>query len=311
MDRRRFLETTGRWVGASLAGTWLPAARPPAAAAASAASHPDLVSVTGAPRPAVHRALATLGGLGRFLAPGQVVVIKPNASFLAPPEWGATTHPQVLRGLLEACFEAEARRVLVVDHTMGTQAERCFERTGIAATVAAFEKAKLVSLDRERAYETVAVPAGESLHETAIATAVRKADLFINLPTAKSHAATGVSFGLKNLMGLVWDRQVFHSSMDIHVGIADLATVLRPQLTILDAVHLLQTGGPAGPGEVETLNRVIAGVDPVAVDAYAVGLTHWNRQILQAEQIPFLQHAARRGIGTLAWRDLTLAEIEA
>jgi uncharacterized protein (DUF362 family) len=268
----------------------------------------DLVRALGDPAQTLSRAIDAIGGIGRFVRPGQIVVIKPSASFVAPPEWGATTHPAVLSALLELCVAAGARRVFVVDHTLAP-AERCFERSGIAAAVAAVPAAKLLSLADERDYEPVDVPAGVALHRTAVASIAAKADVLINLPTAKSHTATGVSFGLKNLMGLIWDRTVFHSDMDIHVGIADLATVLRPQLTVLDAMVLLTTGGPSGPGDVVNYGGIVVGTDPVAVDAYAVGLAPWNRETLTPDQVGFLRHAAQRGLGTLDLKALRVLEL--
>jgi len=332
VDRRSFLIRGVRCCGAGLAAAagMAPAGGEdpepiPSAGAATAAEHesgaavspaptappsapPDLVCARGDPAEALRRALDALGGIRRFVQPDQVVLVKPNAAFVAPPEWGATTHPAVLAALLELCCEAGARRILVVDHTLAP-AERCFARTGIADAVAAFPKAKLASLDDERAYEPIDVPQGRSLRRTAVAGVVRRADVFINLPTAKSHSATGVSFGLKNLMGLVWDRQTFHHDMDVHTGVADLATVLRPHLTVLDAMVLLRTGGPAGPGESETFGGVVAGVDPVAVDAYAVGLTPWNRQTLVPEQVGFIKQAAQLGVGTLDLAALRILEL--
>jgi uncharacterized protein (DUF362 family) len=266
------------------------------------------VRAIGDPAETVRRALDALGGIGRFVKPDQVVAIKPNASFVAPPEWGATTHPAVLTALLALCVEAGARRIYVVDHTLAP-ADRCFARTGIGDAVAACPLAKLVSLDDERTYETVEIPRGESLRQTAVSGLIRRADVFINLPSAKSHTATGVSFGLKNLMGLVWNRQTFHSDMDVHAGIADLATVLRPHLTLLDAMVLLRAGGPDGPGDSENYNGIVAGTDPVAVDAYAMGLTHWNHQSLAPDQVGFIRHAAQRGVGTLDLDALRILEL--
>jgi uncharacterized protein (DUF362 family) len=312
MDRRRFMSLSCRTLAAGLLGaTALPGrarADEREARAADASSWPDLVIARGPAKEALPRALAAIGGLGRFVPPGKVVAIKPNASFPAPPEWGATTHPEVLAALIAACLEAEARRVLVVDHTMG-DAARCFERTGTAAAVAPFERAKLVSLDDHAMYQEVAIPQARALHRAEIAQAVLRADAWINLPTAKSHNATGVSFGLKNLMGLVWDRQTFHRDMDIHAGIADLARVLRPQLTILDAAYLLKTGGPTGPGDVEAYGGIVVGSDPVAVDAFAAGLTTWNRQMVRPGEIPHLRMAAEQGTGTLDLGSLKIQEL--
>src|SRR4030043_1007403 len=89
--------------------------------------------------------------------------------------------------------------------------------------------------------------------------------VLINIPVAKSHSTTGVSLGMKGLMGLIWERESFHSQFNINQALADLATVIKPRLTILDATRALVSGGPGGPGEVRKTNLVIAGVEPRAV----------------------------------------------
>lgn len=309
MRRREFLQQGARALGASLLfETALRSAPVWSSEAPAAAKFPDLAVARGGPREAVRLALGALGGIGRFLKPDSVVAIKPNISFDAPPAWGATTHPEVLAAVIEACLEAGARRVLVVDHTMG-EADRAFRRTGAAEAVAAYAKAKLVSLDDPAAYTEIDVPAGISLHRTSVPILLQKADFLINLPKAKSHAATGVSLGLKNLMGLVWDRHVFHDTMDLHQGIADLATVIRPNLTILDAIAVLQTGGPTGPGDTAAPGKIVAGTDPLAVDAYAVGLSTWNRRMYKPDQVPSLQKAAAHALGRIDLGELTIAEL--
>jgi len=309
MDRRRFLASGLVLLGADL---WL---RRPAGLFAQeapaplpATGFPDLAVARGEAGAALGHALDALGGIGRFVKPDQVVVVKPNASFDAPPAWGATTNPELLAELIEACLNAGARRVLVADHTMGN-AERCFQRTGIAAAVAAFPKAKLVSLDDENAYVPLDIPAGRALRQTRIPVLLQKADVLINLPKAKAHAATEVSLGMKNLMGLVWDRHVFHAAMDIHQGIADLATALRPHLTLLDATVVLKTGGPNGPGETESPGLIVAGTDPVAVDAYGTGLCAWNRRMYRPEQIEYIRRAAELGVGSLQLDALRIAQV--
>jgi uncharacterized protein (DUF362 family) len=307
VNRRGFLVVGGRTIGAGLLGF---ASRSVLAQEAheTVAKGPDLVVARGEPAEAVRQALDAFGGLHRVVKPGDVVVIKPNASFASPPQWGATTHPDVLTAVMRACADAGARRTLVVDHTLAP-AETCFPRNGTTGAVAAISGAKLVSLDKEKMYREVDIPLGEALHKTAIAQVVLKADVFINLPTAKAHSATEVSFGLKNLMGVIWDRQTFHNDMDVHVGIADLATAVRPHLTILDAMRILKTQGPAGPGDVKSFGGVVVGCDPVAVDAYAVGLSTWNRQTLNADQVGFIRHAAARGVGNMDLKSLKILEL--
>jgi uncharacterized protein (DUF362 family) len=277
-------------------------------AAAARADWPDLAVANGDPAEATLKALEALGGMKRFVKPDHVVAIKPNASFATPPEWGATTHPDVLAAVIESCLNAGARRVLVIDHTM-TGAERCFKITGTAKAVAKFSKAKLVSLDNQKTYRPVGVPGGKALHNTEVPAVLQKTDVFINLPTAKSHSATGVSLGMKNLMGLVWDRHRFHNDMDLHQGVADLATVLRPHLIVLDAMSILKTNGPTGPGDVYSFNGVVAGVDQVAVDAYGAGLSTWNGSSLEPGQIRYIRHAADHGLGVMNLEELKIEKV--
>jgi len=310
MDRRRFMIKSAQVIGGSLLLPWAPALATSGGSDSTSVTRnvPDLVLAKGEAKAATHAALDAVGGLGRFVRPKHVVVVKPNASFECPPDWGATTHPDVLSAVLESCFEAGARRVLVVDHTM-LGPKSCFERTGIAEAVSAFADAKLVSLDDEKMYRGVRVPAGRALHAARVPAVLQKADVFINLPTAKSHQATGVSFGLKNLMGLVWDRHRFHTALDLHTAIADLATVLRPQITILDAIRILKTGGPRGPGDVEPFGGIVVGIDPVAVDAYAVGLSTWNGRTYRPSQIAYIRHAEAHGLGTSKLETLRIEEV--
>ena len=123
--------------------------------------------------------------------------------------------------------------------------------------------------------------------------------VLINIPVAKSHSATGVSLGLKGLMGMVWDRESFHSQYNISQAIADLATVIKPQLTILDATRALVSGGPSGPGEVKKPDLVIAGIDPVAVDSYGVSVVPWYGQNFKGRQVEHLFIAQQRGLGKI------------
>jgi uncharacterized protein (DUF362 family) len=125
------------------------------------------------------------------------------------------------------------------------------------------------------------------------------AQVLINIPVAKSHSATGVSFGLKGQMGMIWDRESFHSQFNINQAIADLATVIKPQLTILDATRALVSGGPGGPGEVKKPNLVIAGIDPIAVDSYGVSIVPWYGQNFKGRQVEHILAAHQRGLGKI------------
>jgi uncharacterized protein (DUF362 family) len=128
---------------------------------------------------------------------------------------------------------------------------------------------------------------------------ILESQVLINIPVAKSHSATGVSLGLKGLMGMIWDRESFHSQFNINQGIADLATVIKPQLTILDATRALASGGPGGPGEVKKPNLIVAGIDPIAVDSYGVSIVPWYGQNFKGRQVEHLLISHQRGLGKI------------
>jgi uncharacterized protein (DUF362 family) len=153
-------------------------------------------------------------------------------------------------------------------------------------------------LKEEAQFESVPVPRGVDAKEIQIAKLIRKSDVFINLPTAKAHSATGVSFGLKNLMGLFWNRWPFHQQYNLQQAIADLGTAVRPHLTLLDAEYALLTNGPQGPGRTEQLRTMIAGRDIVAVDSAGCGIASWNNRETRPDAVQHIANAARSGLGT-------------
>jgi uncharacterized protein (DUF362 family) len=82
-------------------------------------------------------------------------------------------------------------------------------------------------------------------------------------------------------------------------ALADLATIIKPQLTILDATRALVSGGPGGPGDVKKPNLVIVGIDPVAVDSFGVTVAPWYGQNFKGRQVEHLFVAYQRGLGKI------------
>jgi len=289
-NRRRFLGRLA--LTAAAAGTLSRRLRAEALPAA------DLVLVKGDPAAAVRRAVEALGGMGRFVKPGQKVVLKPNLSFPTGVEIGATTHPEVVAEVARLAAEAGAKEILVLDYPL-RQPEVCLERSGVVAACARVPRTQVRFFAEEKFFREIPVPKGKVLGRVQVLKPALEADVLINLPAAKTHSAAGVSLGLKNQMGLIWDRNAFHTRFDLGQAIADLATAIRPQLTILDATRALVTGGPGGPGKVKELKTIIAGVRPLEVDALGVTLTPWYDTALKPDQISHLRAAQALGLGEL------------
>jgi len=259
---------------------------------------PRVVRVSGPVRPSLDRLLESLGGIGRFVRPGNVVLLKPNMSFPNPPEQATTTDPELVAGVIRHCLNAGAKKVLVADHPMRA-VKLCVEMTGMERACRPFSDAVLIGADREGMYRDVTLQGTRQLKRTRVLRAALAADVMINLPRMKSHAATTVSMGTKGNMGLIWDRSSFHGTLDLNEAIGDLNTVLRADLTILDGSRVLTAGGPLGPGPVEELQCLIGGTDPVAVDAVGVLQCAWYGKRVLPEQVGHLAACARRGVGEI------------
>jgi uncharacterized protein (DUF362 family) len=287
MERRDFLKS-------SLALAALLAVNP--MASMSAGEKARVFTVKGAGRDAVVKLLAPLGGIQAFVKKGNRVLLKPNFSFSTAPEVGTSTSPEIVRAVAELAMEAGASKVVVCDNTI-KNARTCLERTGIEAILKDLEGVTISTPQKSPEFEEVEIPGGKALKQTKLAKDLLGSDVYINMPTAKSHSSTHVSFGLKNQMGLILDRTSFHWRYDIHQAIADLATVARPHLTILDATRCLKNGGPGGPGTVVKTGVLACSTDPVAIDAYATTLTEWQDVATLPQDVKHIMAAAEHGLG--------------
>jgi uncharacterized protein (DUF362 family) len=137
------------------------------------------------------------------------------------------------------------------------------------------------------------------MKETQVMREVLSADVLIAVPAAKAHGSTGVSLTLKGMMGLVWDRGSMHGRYDLHTAIVDLASLLRPALTIIDGSRVLSTNGPSGPGKVLTPNTIIASTDMVSADAQAVREFEWYGRRFEPRQVDHIRLAHERGLGRM------------
>ncbi len=266
---------------------------------APAKAIPDLALIKG-PDPAknVRAAVAALGGMSRFVSKGDKVAIKPNMGFGNAPEKATTTDPRVIRALAELALEAGAKRVMVFDNPCH-KADVALGACGVAKAVEGLDDTYAFTITRDNFFREVAIPRGKALKKAAVAVDILDADCVINAPVAKSHGSAKVSFGMKNWMGAVLDRRYWHVAVNLHQAIADMATFIRPKLTLLDATRALVTGGPGGPGRIDALDTVLAGVNPVSVDAYGLTLAPYGGKGYKPQDIPFLVYAAEHQLGSL------------
>lgn len=251
---------------------------------------PEL-SVAEGDSPAVitKEALKALGGMKRFVGRGDKVLIKPNIGWDRTPEMAACTNPEVVKALVEMAFEAGAKEVIVMDHTIN-QPKRCYIRSGIQD--AAKEAGAKVLFAEEQRLKKVALK-GEWLKEWEVFQDFLEVDKIINAPVAKVHSLSKVTLGMKNWLGAIGgSRNQLHQKID--QAMVDLAAFFKPALTVLDGYRILFRNGPQGgrTSDTKLMKTVVAGTDPVAVDAY--GATFFN---YKPQELLFLKLAQDRGLG--------------
>lgn len=261
--------------------------------AEAAAGGPTLVVASKRdPAGLARAAVDALGGMKKFVKPGGVVLVKPNMTWARRPEQAANTNPQVVAEIVRLCKAAGAREVKVMDHPLDSPETTVMKMSGIAAAAEA-AGARVISASSMAMYQNARLPRAKVLKSAAVLRDLQRADVFINVPIAKVHNSTTVTLACKNLMGVVWDRGAWHQS-GLDQCIADFAAQYKPHLTILDAVRVLLTNGPKGPGRTEDRGLIVAGTDPLAVDAYGATLLGYKPQ-----QIGHLRLAAASGVGEI------------
>jgi len=300
MDRRRFLQDAAKWsLSLPLLLHWPFSFNScgPFAEAAPATLPLATVGVSkGKDYPAlVRQVISLIGGMKSFVKPGAKVVIKPNISFDRTPDLGATTHPLVVRTLAELALEAGASQVKIFDRTCN-EARRSYNNSGVLPAIEAMDNSKVRCeyIDR-RKFVTTPIPQGKSLKSWDIYQDALEADCYINVPVAKQHGLAGLTLGIKNNMGILGgNRGQLHRQLD--QNLADLASLIRPTLTVIDATRILLRNGPSGGRlkDVKVSDTVLASTDPVAADAFATMLFD-----LAPHQIGSTVAAADMGLGTM------------
>lgn len=276
-----------------------------AATPAPAAPLPDLAVWTGDdPEANVRAALAALGGMTRFVKRDAKVVVKPNVLTARAPQFATTTNPQVLGAIVKMCLEAGAAQVVVLDRPTSSP-RQAFDVSGITSAVgAAGGSVKILS---DRNFERVAIPDGRSLTSWPLVTDVFDADVFINVPIAKTHGMAGLTMAMKNLMGILGgERGTIHQ--DFAQKIVDVNTLVRPHLVVLDAYRMLLRNGPTGGDlkDVRVAKTVVAGTSQVAVDAF--GTTLFG---MKPGDLDYLVRAADQGLGIIDLSRLAVAKGQA
>ena len=259
---------------------------------------PDLVAIkNGEPDVMFRKAIELMGGMDRFVKKGQTVLVKPNIAFPSTPEYGANTNPLLVKAVVEHCFAAGARKVYVFDNVAATStgiAAQCYKNSGIE-DAARGAGAIVAPGDHERYYQSVEIPGAVSLKTTKVHELLLESDAVINVPVAKHHGYTYLTAAMKNLMGVVWDRQHYHFN-GLDQCIADFCLLCKPVLNVVDAYRVMMSNGPKGQGlsDVALRKMLLLSRDIVAVDTAAARLIERDPM-----QVYYLKYGQAHNLGTM------------
>ncbi len=257
----------------------------------------------GDPAAITEAAIVAVGGIGRFVRSGDEVIIKPNICVdYHPPEYAATSNPVVVATLVKLCQAAGARRVRVMDMPFGGTPESAYAISGIEEAVQA--AGGVMEVMSPVKFAEFPIPEGKDIKAWEVYRDVIETDVLINVPIAKHHSLARLSLGGKNLLGVIADPNQMHQNIGQRV--ADLASLIRPTLTVVDAVRILAAHGPTGGSlnDVQESKTVIASHDMVAADAW--GATLFG---LTGMGVPYVRAAAEMGLGTLNLDTIKVEEI--
>lgn len=303
MKRREFLKVTT----ASLAANYL---QPWGLLLSAEDVKPVVWEAQGLAPATIQQIFTAIGGLEQLIPADRsqvTVIIKPNLCLPHPSETGTTTSLALVTALADFLLENGVGKIIISDHTLQESSAgwQHFELLSLAEKNA---NIKIILANQQRLFTPVAVT-GKVLKQVELLKMVPRADLLINLATAKHHSATRVSLALKNLMGLVWDRSEFHTRLDLNQAIADLALVVRPGLNLVDASRVLLNGGPTGPGPIITENRLFASYDILALDAVVASRYNFGGHSNAPEKIPHLQAAYQNGVGEIDLKKIQVVQL--
>jgi uncharacterized protein (DUF362 family) len=250
---------------------------------------------------ALNSALDGIGGIERFIKPGERVTIKPNVGWDRTPEQAANTNPDLVAEMVRLCLSAGASEVIVTDVTCN-EARRCFLRSGIRS--AAEEAGARVVLPVDEDF-IKANMRGQLLTVWPVLKYFIETDRLINMPVTKHHSLTSCTLGMKNLYGILGGRRnQLHQAID--QSIVDLVIFCKPTLTVIDATRVLMRGGPQGGSinDVEIKNTVICSTDQVAADARASEFLG-----LLPERVSHFALAEKNGLGQINYHAAGFKEI--
>lgn len=270
----------------------------------------DLVAVMGGePAQMFQKAIAELGGMGKYVKKGQKVCVKPNIGWDKTPELASNTNPELVAEIVRQCLKAGAAEVVVFDNSCDDW-RKAYKNSGIEAAATA-AGAKMMPAKEATYYREIALPKGIVLKSAKVHQAILDSDVWINVPVLKNHEGALMTISMKNHMGIVWDRGFFHRN-DLQQCIADICTLNKPAvLNVVDAYRVMKTNGPRGRSTSDVANpkALFVSSDIVAVDTAATKF-FGQMENMPLESVKHIALAQAHHLGTMDLSKLHVKKIQ-
>ena len=241
----------------------------------------------------LRKAIDLIGGIGNFVRKGDRVLLKPNLIFGKSPDKAVTTHPAIVRGIIQIVREAGGIPFIGDSPGLGS-AIRAAEKAGIKRVA---DETKCPLIDFNRPIVSLERK-GKTFRKLEIDQSVLEADVVINLPKWKTHSQTLLTLGVKNLFGCIpgakkalWHLQAGEDRICFAGVLVDLYQAIQPSLTILDGVVAMEGNGPSS-GDPISIGLILASGDALSLDQVVCDLLAIPRESLVTNRVAF-----ERGLG--------------
>jgi uncharacterized protein (DUF362 family) len=234
--------------------------------------------------------------VARALSRKKPVLIKPNYINAKPPSTGVTTDGRVVEGVVRFLREHNYAKVIIGE---GSGFGETFEAFKVAGLDSVAERwgVRLVDLNKDEFVE-VEPPDPLSLKKVRVAKTALDSQI-VSVPKLKPHRIATVTLSLKNMMGALASKGSMHTGLSLSENIADLASLLRPCLSVVDGI--VASEGHETSGNPVQMDLVIAGTDPVAVDAIGSEVMG-----IRPSDVKHLVFAEKKGLGTCSLDQITV-----
>ena len=238
--------------------------------------------------------------IGSFLKSGDAVAIKPNLVVARPASGGATTHPEVVEGIIRFLKGYGAKKIKIIESAwVGDSTKRAYKNCGYEELSRKYG-VPLIDLKSDSASTRTFGEYSMEICDEALET-----DFLINAPVLKAHNKVGLTCCVKNLKGCVPDseKRRFHT-LGIHKPVAALNALLKTGYCVVDGV-CGDLSFEEGGNPVEA-NRIIVGQNPLLVDSYCAELIGYC-----PDEIEYLSYGKEIGVGTYYSEETRIVELNA